>query len=68
LYKSFFDVLPEVQKQLENIIAKIGFFENLVQKNYARNLRSKLAMSTTLTSPSAIRVHVAQPNDHTNPI
>jgi hypothetical protein len=27
-----------------------------------------LARSTTLTSPSAIRVHVAQPNDHTDPI
>jgi hypothetical protein len=68
LHKSFVDILPEVQKDLEDIIAKIGIFKNLVHKNFARNLRSKLARSTTLTSPSAIRVHVAQPNDHTDPI
>jgi hypothetical protein len=34
---SFFDVLPEVQKNLEDVSAGIVFF-NMVQNNFAGNL------------------------------
>ncbi len=48
---SFFDVISEVQKDLEDVSAGIGLIKNnLIYKNFLRNLTSKLAMST-LTSP-----------------
>jgi hypothetical protein len=53
---SFFDVMSETQKDLEDNSAGIGFFsKNLVHKNFVRNLMSKLARST-LTSSGTIRV------------
>jgi hypothetical protein len=48
---SFFDVMSEVQKDLEDVSAGIGQIKNnLIYKNFVRNLTSKLARST-LTSP-----------------
>jgi hypothetical protein len=48
---SFFDVMSEVQKDLEDVSAGIGQIKNnLIYKNIVRNLTSKLARST-LTSP-----------------
>jgi conjugal transfer/entry exclusion protein len=49
---SFFDVMSEVQKDLEDVSAGIDQIKNnTLYKNFARNLTSKLARST-LTSPS----------------
>jgi hypothetical protein len=47
-------VLPEVQKDLEDVSAGT-FFLNMVHNNFAGNFTSKLARST-LTSPGTIRV------------
>jgi hypothetical protein len=47
----FFDVMSEVQKDLEDVSAGTGQIKNnLMYKNIARNLTSKLARST-LTLP-----------------
>jgi hypothetical protein len=47
----FFDVMSEVQKDVEDVSAGIGQIKNnLINKNFVRNLTSKLARST-LTSP-----------------
>jgi hypothetical protein len=54
----FFDVMSEVQKDLEDVSAGIGKIKNnLINKNFVRNLTSKLVRST-LTSPGWIRVNV----------
>jgi hypothetical protein len=48
---SFFDIMSEVQKDLQDVSAGIGqFLKNLTKENFVRNLMSKLARST-LTSP-----------------
>ncbi len=48
---SFFDVVSEVQKDLEDDSAGIGQIKNnLTYKNFVRNLTSKIARSI-LTSP-----------------
>jgi hypothetical protein len=54
----FFDVMSEVQKDLEDVSAGIHvgqFKQNPRYKNFIRNLTSKLARST-LTLPGRIRV------------
>jgi hypothetical protein len=49
---SFFDVMSDFQKDLEDVSAEIGEIKNnTLYKNFARNLMSKLA-KLTLTSPS----------------
>jgi hypothetical protein len=55
---SFFEVMSEVQKYLEDVFAGIG--QKIIYKvlnKFSCNLRSKLARST-LTSPGPIRVKV----------
>jgi hypothetical protein len=51
-----FEVISEVQKDLEDISAKLEILpKNKVLNKFSCNLRSKLARST-LTSPGQIRV------------
>jgi hypothetical protein len=55
---SFFDIMSELQTDLEDVSAGISnFFSyiNPIKKNFVQNLRSKLGRST-LTSPGTIRV------------
>jgi hypothetical protein len=54
---TFFDIISEVGKDLEDVSTGIGkFVKNLIYKNFVRNVTSKLARST-LTSPGRIRVN-----------
>ncbi len=58
--KAFFDVMSGVQKDLQDISARIGKFEKkILNIKIVRNLMSKLARST-LTSPSRIKVKLWQ--------
>jgi hypothetical protein len=55
---SFFDIMSEVPKDLQDVSSGIGqFLKNPTYKNFVWNLMSKLARST-LTSPSWIRVKI----------
>jgi hypothetical protein len=51
-----FDVISEVQKDLEVVSAGIGICFNPINQNFFHNLTSKL-VRPTLTSPSRIRVN-----------
>jgi hypothetical protein len=54
---SFFDVMDEVKKDLEDISAGSRIFLNLAHKNFVGNLTSKSGRSA-LISPSTIRVNI----------
>jgi hypothetical protein len=52
---SLFDIISEVQKDLEDVSAGKGQFKKIMNKNFVQNLMSKFVRST-LTSPGRIRV------------
>jgi hypothetical protein len=53
--ESFFDILSEVQEDLQEVFAGIFFVINAVHKNFVVNLMSKLVRSTW-TSPKFFMV------------
>ncbi len=64
---SFFEVMSEVQKDLEDVFAGTGKKKYKVLNKFSCNLRLKLARST-LTSPGPIRVKLPYRNKSYNTI